>query len=98
MSSAMQANTTSLFDAALIATALLVASTTSISISGLTVDGANNGISQCAPELIGISFQNASGELARITVRNFKLAASLNGLPERHQHLRPKRQWRRLES
>ncbi len=79
MPSAMQANTTSLFDAAPIATALLVAGTTGVSISGLTVDGANNGISQCAPDLIGILFQNASGALARIAVRNFKLAASLNG-------------------
>jgi Right handed beta helix region len=77
--SAMQANTTSLFDAAPIATALLVADTTGVSISGLTVDGVNSGISQCAPDLIGISFQNASGELDRTAVRNFKLAASLNG-------------------
>jgi nitrous oxidase accessory protein NosD len=79
MPSAMQANTTSLFDAAPIATALLVADTTGVSISGLTVDGVNSGISQCAPDLIGISFQNASGELDRTAVRNFKLAASLNG-------------------
>jgi hypothetical protein len=79
MPSSMQANTTSLFDAAPIATALLVAGTTGVSISGLTVDGANNGISQCTPDLIGISFQNASGALARLAVRNFKLAASLNG-------------------
>jgi hypothetical protein len=79
MPSAMQANTKSLFDAAPIATALLVADTTGVSISGLIVDGANNGISQCAPDLIGISFQNASGQLDRTAVRNFKLAASLNG-------------------
>jgi len=79
MPSAMQANTTSLFDAAPIATAVLVAGTTDVSISGLTIDGANNGISQCAPDLIGISFQNASGELEHIAVRNFKLAATLNG-------------------
>jgi hypothetical protein len=79
MPSAMQANTTSLFDAAPIATALLVADTTGVSISGLTVDGVNSGISQCAPDLIGITFQNASGELDRTAVRNFKLAASLNG-------------------
>src|SRR5712671_1379682 len=63
MPSAMQANTKSLFDAAPIATALLVADTTGVSISGLIVDGANNGISACAPDLIGISFQNASGGL-----------------------------------
>src|SRR5712672_3494790 len=76
---AMQANTTSLFDAASIATALLVADTTGVSISGLIVDGANSGISACAPDLIGISFQNASGGLDHIAVRNFKLATSLNG-------------------
>jgi nitrous oxidase accessory protein NosD len=75
----MQANTSSLFDASPIATALLVAETTNVSISGLTVDGVNSGISQCAPDLIGITFQNASGELDRIAVRNFKLTASLNG-------------------
>jgi parallel beta-helix repeat protein len=79
MPSAMLANTTSLFDAAPIATALLVANATGVSISGLTVDGINSGISECAPDLIGISFQNASGELERIAVRNFKLAAALNG-------------------
>jgi nitrous oxidase accessory protein NosD len=79
MPSNMQANTTSLFDASPIATALLVGETTGVSISGLTVDGANNAISECAPDLIGISFQNASGMLERIAVRNFKLAPSLNG-------------------
>jgi hypothetical protein len=79
MPSAMQANTTSLFDAAPIAAALLVADTIGVSISGLTVDGANNGISGCAPDLIGIAFQNASGELDHIAVRNFKLAPALNG-------------------
>ena len=79
MPSAMRANTISLFDAAPIATALLVADTPGVSISGLTVDGVNNGVSQCAPDLIGILFQNASGELNRVAVRNFKLTASLNG-------------------
>jgi len=63
MPSAMQANAASLFDAAPIATALLVADAHGVSISGLTVDGTNNGIAACAPDLIGISFLNASGEL-----------------------------------
>jgi parallel beta-helix repeat protein len=79
MPSAMHANTTSLFDAAPIAAALLVADATGVSISGLTVDGANNGISACAPDLIGVSFQNASGAIDHIAVRNFKLVASLDG-------------------
>jgi hypothetical protein len=79
MPSAMQANAASLFDAALIATALLVSDAQGVSISGLTVDGANNGIAACAPDLIGISFLNASGKLDHVAVRNFKLAAGLNG-------------------
>ncbi len=46
MPNAMQQNTTSLFDGTPIATAILVANTTDVSISGLTVDGANNGVSE----------------------------------------------------
>jgi nitrous oxidase accessory protein NosD len=79
MPSAMHANAASLFDAAPIATALLVTDAQSVSISGLTVDGANNGIAACAPDLIGISFLNASGKVDHVAVRNFKLAAGLNG-------------------
>jgi Periplasmic copper-binding protein (NosD) len=78
MPAAMQANATSLFDAAPIATALLIADANDVSISGLTVDGANNGIGACAPDLIGISFLNASGSLDHVAVRNFKLTAGLN--------------------
>jgi parallel beta-helix repeat protein len=50
-----------------------------VTIHGLIIDGSNNGISACAPDLFGIAFQNASGTVRRTTVRNFKLAANLNG-------------------
>jgi nitrous oxidase accessory protein NosD len=79
MPASMQGNAASLFDSAPIATALLVTEATNVSISGLTVDGANNGISACAPDLIGISFLNASGSIDHVAVRNFKLASALNG-------------------
>jgi hypothetical protein len=79
MPGAMKQNTTSLFDGAPIATALLVAGATDVSISGLTVDGVNNGIVECAPDLEGITFQNASGTIARAAIRNFKLGAGLGG-------------------
>jgi hypothetical protein len=79
MPNAMQKNTTSLFDAAPIATAILVADTRDVSISGLTVDGANNGILECTPNLEGITFQNASGNVERAAIRNFKLGAGLGG-------------------
>jgi nitrous oxidase accessory protein NosD len=79
MPSAMKPNTTSLFSGAPIATAILVADATDVSISGLTVDGLNNGISECAPDLEGITFQNASGNIVRAAIRNFKLATGLGG-------------------
>jgi len=79
MPNAMQQNTTSVFDGTPIATAILVADTTGVSISGLTVDGANNGVSECTPDLEGITFQNASGRVERAAIRNFKLGAGLGG-------------------
>jgi nitrous oxidase accessory protein NosD len=79
MPGAMKQNTTSLFDGAPIATALLVANATDVSISGLTVDGANNAITECSPDLEGVTFQNASGRLTRAAIRNFKLSTTLDG-------------------
>ncbi len=93
MPAAMQANAASLFDGSPLATAVLVENTSDVTISGLTVDGANNGISECAPDLIGISYLNASGTLRHLAVRNFKLANSLIWLPERDGHLCG--EWRR---
>jgi nitrous oxidase accessory protein NosD len=79
MPNAMKPNTTSLFSGAPIATAILVADATDVSISGLTVDGVNNGISECAPDLEGVTFQNASGNIVRAAIRNFKLGTGLGG-------------------
>ena len=79
MPGTMQQNTTSLFDGLPIAAAILVANATDVSIEGLTVDGANNGVGQCSPRLFGIAFQNASGEISHVAVRNFRLGAGLGG-------------------
>jgi hypothetical protein len=75
MPSAMTANTNSLFDSSPIAAALVVLDATGVSITNLTVDGANNGITECSPDLIGITYQNASGTISRVAVRNFQLGA-----------------------
>jgi len=75
----MQANTTSLVSGAPIAAAILVIDTTNVIIEGMIVDGINNNVSACAPQLIGIEYQNASGVVENVTVRNFKLTAALNG-------------------
>jgi len=61
MPGAMHQNTVSLFDSAPIATAILVQNASNVTVRGLIVDGANNGIAGCAPDLEGITFQNASG-------------------------------------
>ena len=76
---AMQQNTTSLLDGSPFATAILVADTTDVTIEGLIVDGANNGVPQCSPRLFGIAFQNASGEISHVAIRNFKLGTGLGG-------------------
>lgn len=79
MPSPIVANSTSLFDGAPLAVALLVSDATDVTIEGLIVDGTNSGITGCSPDLFGIAFQNASGAIQRVTVRNFKLAPDLNG-------------------
>lgn len=79
MPGAMHQNTVSLFDSAPIAAAVLVQNASDVRVRGLIVDGANNGISTCAPDLEGITFQNASGSIERVAVRNFKLGRGLEG-------------------
>lgn len=77
--SSIQENSMSLATGDAIAAAVLVSNATNVTINGLTVDGVNNGIMECAPRLIGVYFQNSSGVLRHAAVRNFKLsAASLN--------------------
>jgi hypothetical protein len=79
MPGTMQQNTTSLLDGSPLAAAILVADATDVSIEGLIVDGANNGVPQCSPRLFGIAFQNASGEISQVAIRNFKLGTGLGG-------------------
>jgi hypothetical protein len=79
MPGTMKQNTTSLFDGAPLATAILVTDTTDVTIEGLIVDGANNGVGQCSPRIFGIAFQNASGEISHVAIRNFRLGTGLGG-------------------
>ncbi|MGB7285031.1 MAG: right-handed parallel beta-helix repeat-containing protein [Candidatus Acidiferrum sp.] len=74
----IQQNAMSLATGDAIAAAVLVSGATNVTISGLTVDGINNGITECAPRLIGVYFQNSSGSLRHAAVRNFTLGTSLN--------------------
>ena len=61
-----------------IAAAILVKDAANVEIEGLIVDTANNGITECSPDLIGILYQNSSGSIEHNAVRNRKLSGSLN--------------------
>jgi hypothetical protein len=75
------ANTSDLDDPSLpIAAQILVQNTDGpVLISNLTVDGTGNGITGCAPDLDGILFQNSSGTINHVAVRNQTLSAGLGG-------------------
>lgn len=74
------ANTTSLATGAAIAAQLVVDTPGgTVNINNVTVDGSNNQISGCAPDLIGIYYRNASGTVAEVSAINQALSAALNG-------------------
>lgn len=75
---ALQQNAISLATGDAVAAAVFVSGAANVSITGLTIDGINNGINECAPRLIGVYFQNASGSIRHAAIRNFKLSAALN--------------------
>src|SRR5215469_4702147 len=72
-------NTMSTFSGAPLAPIILVKDTTDVDIQGVIVDGANNDITACGADFIGILYQNASGEVKRVAVRNIKLSTTLSG-------------------
>jgi pectin methylesterase-like acyl-CoA thioesterase len=50
-----------------------------VTISHLTVDGANDGLTDCSIDAIGIYYQNASGTITDNAVRNVLLPPALQG-------------------
>jgi hypothetical protein len=77
--SPMQVNTTSYSTGNDIAAQVLVQGAGGVNISNITVDGTNNNIGGCSPNLIGIFYQNASGTLSRVQAVNQALGAGLGG-------------------
>jgi len=77
--SGVAANTTGLVSGQSIAAILLVENTTDVTIRNVTVDGTAADINACSPDLVGVFFRNASGQLTRMAVRNAKLSSNLNG-------------------
>jgi Right handed beta helix region len=62
-----------------IAAAIVVKNATGVHITGFRIDGSNNGLTGCAPRLVGVLFQDASGFLANNAIRHFRFNSSLAG-------------------
>jgi Periplasmic copper-binding protein (NosD) len=73
MPAGMVQNATSVIDASPFATAVSVSDANGVSIHGLVVDGGNAGIAACSPILSGILYQNSSGTIDHVIVRNFEV-------------------------
>jgi hypothetical protein len=50
-----------------------------VDIEGLVLDAGAAGITQCAPNLMGVIYQNSSGRIKRSWIRNTLLSTRLNG-------------------
>jgi hypothetical protein len=59
--------------------AQIFAKNAAVTISHLTVDGANDGLTDCSIDTIGIYYQNSSGVITDDAVRNVLLPTGLQG-------------------
>lgn len=48
-------------------------------LEGLIVDGSNNNVMACSPDVSGILYQNASGIIRHNAIRHFRLTSALSG-------------------
>ena len=62
-----------------IAAIITVMNAAKVNIEGGVIDAGASGISECAPNLMGIVYQNSSGTIKRSWVRNTQLVSRLNG-------------------
>src|SRR5262249_55333770 len=75
----VSANSTGIVSGQSIAAIVLIDGSSDVTLRNVTVDGADSAVAACAPDLVGVFFRNASGELSHVAVRNVKLSAGLNG-------------------
>lgn len=76
--SGMVQNATSFFGTP-IAAQIFAGNANQVNIQNVALDGSANQIAGCAPELVGIFYQNASGTILRSSVLNEVLGAGLEG-------------------
>ena len=79
MPSNVMQSTFSLVSGSPLAGIVTVINANGVDIEGLVADAGAAGITQCAPNLMGVVYQNASGSIKRSWVRNTLLSTRLNG-------------------
>jgi hypothetical protein len=77
--SSLLTNSTNLVTGNPVAAIILVSAAEAVNLTNLTVNGTNNGISGCLPQLIGIYYRNASGTIDSVVVKNTRLGTGLEG-------------------
>jgi nitrous oxidase accessory protein NosD len=75
----MTANATGLTQSSQIAAGVLAKNAAFVMITGFRIDGSENGINDSSPRLVGVLFQDASGQIEHNAVRHFRLSSSLEG-------------------
>jgi hypothetical protein len=79
MPSSVTQSTLSLVSGSPLAGIVTVMNTDGVDIEGLVADAGAAGITQCAPDLMGVIYQNSSGSIKRSWIRNTLLSTRLNG-------------------
>lgn len=79
MPSGVSQSTISLVTGSPLAGIVTVMNADGVDIEGLVADAGVAGITQCAPNLMGVIYQNSSGIIKRSWVRNTQLSTQLNG-------------------
>jgi hypothetical protein len=73
----MVPNSSNAFSGTPIAAVIAVEDSGKVILRNLTVDGADNQLTECSPTLVGIFYRNASGEVQASAVRDIRLGSSL---------------------
>ena len=73
----MVPNSSNAFSGAPIAAVIAVEDSGRVILRNLTVDGADNQLTNCSPTLVGVFYRNASGEVQASAVRDIRLGSSL---------------------
>src|SRR5271155_2707432 len=77
--SGMTQNSTGASGGGSIAAIFVVQGVQGVDIDGFIVDGSNNGLIGCSPQLIGIDYENSSGHIRHNAVRHMNLGSALPG-------------------